>query len=126
MAAASLPDGRAGERFLEDLLGAGALGKDAQVRLATSACTDRCNVVARIFDVYVADIAHESKVGYPPWSAATERQIRSDAWAVRTGGAQGAHWHFFPSAISNTVGADPRVLDLLDELRIPYTIHLPR
>ena len=30
-----------------------------------------------------------------------------------------AHWHFFASSASNTIGADERVLDLLDQLGGP-------
>lgn len=37
----------------------------------------------------------------------------------------GIRWHFFASSASNTMGADKRVLDLLDQKGIPYTLHVP-
>jgi hypothetical protein len=34
-------------------------------------------------------------------------------------------WHFVASDRTGSLGADPAVLDLLDEVGIPYVIHLP-
>ena len=34
-------------------------------------------------------------------------------------------WHFVASGRSGSMGADPAVLDLLDENGISYVIHLP-
>lgn len=84
-----------------------------------------CNSKVRIFDVFVDGVAHESKVGHVAWTEFTRNQIREDAWLVKKGDIQGAHWHFFASSRSNTIGADKRVFDLLDQAGIPYTVHLP-
>ncbi|MGQ0467591.1 MAG: hypothetical protein ACT4QG_20015 [Sporichthyaceae bacterium] len=119
-----LADGPAGERFLLEQFGAGA-GATTQVVAKTSGCILVCNAVARRFDVVVDGVAHESKVGKAYLTPALERQIRSDAYLIKNGDIKGAHWHFFPSAASNTLGADRKLLDLLDELKIPYTVHLP-
>jgi hypothetical protein len=119
--------GTNGESFLESLLGANVKGVNKQVRASTTACADACSYSQfRIFDVLVGGVAHESKVGYVRWTEFTERQIRKDAWLIKNGDIQAAHWHFFASSRSNTIGADPRVLDLLDAFDIPYTIHTPR
>lgn len=74
--------------------------------------------------VVAGDVAHESKVGRVSLTPSIERQIRSDAYLVGRGEIAGAQRHFFPSAESNTIGPTEPVLDLLDELEIPYTIHL--
>lgn len=119
--------GTNGESFLESLYGANAMGTNKQVRASTTACGGTCSYSAvRIFDVFVGGVAHESKVGYVPFTQFTQRQIRKDAWLIKNGDIQAAHWHFFASSRSNTIGADKRVLDLLDEQDIPYTIHAPR
>lgn len=118
-------DGYKGEEWLENLYGAKVKGVEVQVPMSTTACTDACNPAHRIFDVLVDGVAHESKVGYKVWSEELARQIRSDAYLIKAGQIEGAHWHFMASAYSNKVGADPKVLDLLDELGISYTIHLP-
>lgn len=118
-------DGYKGEEWLENLHGAKTKGVDIQVSMSTKACTDTCNPDHRIFDVLVDGVAHESKVGYKVWSEELAKQIRSDAYLIKTGQIEGAHWHFMASVYNNKVGADPKVLDLLDELGIPYTIHLP-
>jgi hypothetical protein len=44
---------------------------------------------------------------------------------VASGQITGAHWHFFASNASSSVGADPRVIDLLVQKGIPFTVHLP-
>lgn len=118
-------DGYKGEAWLEDLYGAKADGVNRQVRRLTGGCVDVCNSKARFFDVFVDGIAHESKVGYKRWSEEIGKQIRSDAYLIENGDIEGAHWHFFASSYNKKLGADPKVLDLLDELGIPYTIHLP-
>lgn len=118
-------DGPAGERFLEDLYGVNVSGANKQVSAATTGCADVCNPIRRRFDVLADGVAHESKVGYVRLTSSIEKQIRSDAWLTSMGEIEGAHWHFFASAGSNSVGADKKVLDLLDELGIPYTVHLP-
>jgi hypothetical protein len=55
------------------------------------------------------------------------RQIEKHAILARTQktGVNGAVWHFVATDRSGTIGADPRVLDLLEENGIGYVIHLP-
>lgn len=119
-------DGYVGEAWLEELYGANVLGVSRQVRALTKGCNGPCNLTdLRILDVLVDGVAHESKVGYKRWDQEIEKQIRSDAYLIKNGDIEGAHWHFFASSYNNMMGADPKVLDLLDELGIPYTIHLP-
>jgi hypothetical protein len=117
--------GYAGEAWLEGIYSATVSGATKQVSASTKGCLLVCNLVRRRFDVLVDGVAHESKVGRVPWSPSVERQIRSDAWLIETGQIEGAHWDFMASSVSNTIGANPKVLDLLDEVGIPYTIHLP-
>jgi hypothetical protein len=116
-------DGRTGEQLIQALYGADAAG--AQVRLSTAQCAVGCDSPTRIVDVLVDGVAHESKVGRVAWSSFTQRQIRKDAWLISSGQIGGAHWHFVMSSASGSLGADPKVLDLLDEAGITYTIHLP-
>ena len=116
---------RDAEKYLADLFGANASGVNKQVRASTEGCIEVCNSKIRIFDVFVDGVAHESKAGHVSWSEYTRNQIREDAWLVKSGDIDGAHWHFFASSRSNTIGADERVFGLLDELEILYTIHLP-
>ena len=77
--------------------------------------------------VDIDDVAHEVKSGYVKYQSSMTRQIEKDAVLVRTGGTgiDGAVWHFVASDRSGTIGADPRVLDLLEENGIDYVIHLP-
>jgi len=74
----------------------------------------------------VQGVAHEVKAGYVLSSAHVNNEIREDAWLISTGQLQGAHYHFCASEGSNTIGASPTVIALLEEKGIPYTIHLPR
>lgn len=120
------PHWKDGERFLEDLYGANVKGVNYQVSVLTEGCIEVCNTSGvRIFDVFVDGVAHESKVGYVSLSESVQKQIRSDAWLVKNGQVESVHWHFFASAGSNTMGASKNVLNLLDELGISYTFHLP-
>ncbi|HWB71263.1 MAG TPA: hypothetical protein VG452_03530 [Egibacteraceae bacterium] len=73
----------------------------------------------------VDGVAHESKVGYVRFSRRIQRQIEKDAALLNAERIDGARWHFFASPRSNSLGADPRVLDLLEANGIGYTIHLP-
>lgn len=81
--------------------------------------------VGRYFDVFRGGVAREAKTGWVRYNLRIERQIQKDALLVQAGQADSAHWHFLPSGRSNSVGADPRVLDLLEAFGIPYTIHMP-
>jgi hypothetical protein len=118
-------NGKVGESTLATLYGAQTAGVDRQVRVSTAGCVVGCHGTIRMVDVLVNGIAHESKVGRTALSPAIEGQIRKDAWLVQTGQLRGAHWHFFASSSSHTLGATDAVYELLDALRIPYTIHLP-
>lgn len=124
-------NGQAGEGWLSRNL----KNSRSQVRMATEGCPGSCNASSiRIIDTCVggdADtciggVAHESKVGYKYLTPDLERQIRSDAYLQEAGKIKGAHWHFFASSHTNQLGASKKVLDLLDELDIPFTIHVPK
>ena len=117
--------GKEGEAFLAGLYPATDGSKYTQIARSTKDCIEVCNVVLRRFDVLVDNVAHESKVGRVNLSPSIERQIRSDAYLVDQGEIEEARWHFFASAVSKTMGPSKPVLDLLDELGIPYTIHIP-
>lgn len=71
----------------------------------------------------IKGIAHESKVGYVGWSAKAKYQILKDAALIRNRGIKGAHWHFYRSANTGTIGADPRILRLLNRKGIGCTIY---
>ncbi|HET7900281.1 MAG TPA: hypothetical protein VFL59_03775 [Candidatus Nanopelagicales bacterium] len=120
-----MASGRAGEVALEARYGATTTGVDRQVRLSTAGCTTGCGGDIRIVDVLVNGIAHESKVGYVGFSEFTQRQIFKDAYLIRMGRISGALWHFSMSDVTHTIGADPRVLDLLEKVGIPYETQLP-
>jgi hypothetical protein len=121
-AATFFAKGSDGEKWLESLYGATAKGKDKQVWRSTKGFIGR----GRYFDVFVNGVAHESKVGFVKWSKSIENQILKDAHLAATDDTlEGVHWHFFASSASNTMGADKRVLDLLDQKGIPYTLHVP-
>ncbi|SEJ14502.1 hypothetical protein SAMN05421637_0937 [Demequina mangrovi] len=113
----------AAQEFLEDHLQSTAAAVDTQVTLSTAACVNGCNDVARRFDVVADGVAHESKVGRVSLTPAVKRQIESDAHLIATGDVVQAHWHFFASETSHTIGASDEVLDLLDAHGIVYTIH---
>lgn len=114
-----------GEAWVATKYGAGTRGVDEQVRFPTAGCGAICASNVRIADTFVDGVAHESKVGYTYWSQSIEREIRKDAWLVGSGEIESAHWHFFASGTSNTIGASPKVLDRLDAEGIAYTIHPP-
>ena len=116
-----LASGRAGERVLENLYGATTKGADHQVWFSTRTFLGR----GRYVDVLENGIARESKVGLVAYSRSIRAQIDKDAHLLASGQIQGAHWHFFASGASDSVGADPRVIDLLVQKGIPFTVHLP-
>lgn len=120
-AASFFAKGKDGEVFLEGLYGATTKGVDKQVWASTKGYIGR----GRFFDVLVDAVAHESKVGFVKWSKSIENQIKKDAWLVQQGQIDSAHWHLFASSSSNTIGADSRVLDLLNQYGIPFTVHVP-
>jgi hypothetical protein len=71
----------------------------------------------------------ELKSGFVPFRSSVVRQIEKDAAILAdSGGLNGAVeqvvWHFVGGR-RGSLGADPRVLDLLDQKGIAYVIHLP-
>ena len=77
-------------------------------------------------DVDIVDgngVLHEVKSGYVSLRSSVSRQIHKDA-LLRANGEQ-VVWHFVASGRSGSMGADPAVLDLLDDNGISYVIHLP-
>lgn len=114
--------GREGEQYLakkyDDVL--------PQRTLSTSGCVEVCNATARRIDVLANGIAHESKVGPVALTESIKRQIESDNFLKSSGQIDGAHWHFYPSAVSNKLGPTKPLLDYLEKYEIPYTIHLPK
>lgn len=117
--------GRMGEQALEKRFGATTTGVDRQVRFSTAGCGTACGGDLRIVDVLKDGVAHESKVGRVAFSEATKRQIRKDAWLVARGLIKKSVWHFVTSEYTKTLGADPQVLALLDQLGIEYEIDPP-
>lgn len=67
---------------------------------------------------------HEVKSGYVVYRSRITRQIEKDALLKRDRGVD-VVWHFVASDRSGSLGADPRLLDLMDEAGITYVIHLP-
>lgn len=120
-----MADGPAGERSLEQMLGESGATVETQVRASTRECPEVCNANVRIFDAVVGDVAHESKVGFNSLTASVRAQINSDAYLIETGVINDAHWHFYPSAHTNQLGATKPVLDLLEAKGITFTIHPP-
>ena len=96
-------------------------GIDHQVWFSTQKFPRR----GRFADVCVDGIAHESKVGLVGFSTVIQKQIEKDAFLIKNQAITGAHWNFFASATSSSIGADPRVIDPLLEKGIPFTIHVP-
>ncbi len=81
---------------------------------------------ARVIDI-VDDAGglHEVKSGFVRFTPAIRRQIAKDGVLLGRSDVTGYTWHFVASGRSGTLGADARVLDLLDQHGIPYIIHLP-
>ncbi|QXT61603.1 hypothetical protein [Tessaracoccus palaemonis] len=118
--------GQDAEVFLADHYGATSTGTTTQTVFSTSSCSLLSNRHVRRIDVLADGVAHESKVGYLSMSPGIRAQIESDACLIATGAIKSAHWHFFASAQSNTIGATKAIVELLDKHGIPFTIHMPR
>jgi Mg-chelatase subunit ChlD len=73
----------------------------------------------------ITGLAQEAKTGYVKASAFVFKQIEKDRALRAQGFFTSVEWHFFPSAASETLGADPRVLQALEQAGIPYVFHLP-
>lgn len=115
-----------GETHLKDTLKRTNRSIDTQKHMSTQGCVEVCNLTARRFDVFADGVAHESKVGAVSLTQGIRSQINSDAYFMEQKMIDGAHWHFYPSGITEQLGASKPLLDLLDEKGIKYTIHLPK
>lgn len=83
----------------------------------------------RYADMISNGAMREVKSGFVPFRSRTIRQIEKDAAILADTGAENADvaqvvWHFVGGR-TGSLGADPRVLDLLDAKGIAYVIHLP-
>lgn len=107
----SFPTGHAAEECAQNLLG------------GTRQVTFKTSHGVRYVDVLKDGIAHEIKVGKVKWSEFYRNQILKDAELIKAGDITGAHWHFYPSEVTGKVGADLRILKMLEQNNIPYTIH---
>lgn len=67
--------------------------------------------------------AHESKVGYTSLTKRVKTQILKDAELISSGAIDGAHLHFYKSAVTGKGGASKPLLKFLTENGISYTIH---
>lgn len=125
VAAEFFDSGLAGEIFLAYLYETTAEDVSTHVTIATTSCRQDCTPLARRIDVLTDGVAHESKVGLVSLTPAIRAQIESDAFLVETGAVEAAHWHFFASATTNTIGPTQPVVDLLEQRGISFTIHPP-
>ena len=93
-------------------------------------CTAACGArPTRRFDVCSGAAEElscaEVKVGYTTLSTHIREEIARDAALLRLGKIKSVDYQFYVSEKSGTVGADPRVLELLRQSGIPYKIHPP-
>ncbi len=72
-----------------------------------------------------AMVIAESKAGFVRYNKRIITQIRKDVDLRRTGEVDRIQWNFFASDISSSIGADPRILDLLQTEGIEVIFHLP-
>jgi RHS repeat-associated protein len=80
----------------------------------------------RKIDVLSGGRAHEVKVGFKQWGTEIWEQIRKDEEIlVRKAETKIEQytWHFFKSANTGKVGADPRVYEALNKAKILYEVH---
>lgn len=93
-----------------------------------ASCTTACGPrPTRKFDVCSGAVTEfscaEVKAGYATWSTHIREEIARDAEFLNSGKIKSIEYHFYVSKKSGTVGADPRVFELLRESGIPYEIH---
>ena len=93
-------------------------------------CTAACGTrPTRKFDVCSGAATElscaEVKAGYTPLSTHIREEIARDAELLTLGKIKSVGYQFYVSKKSGTVGADPRVLELLRQSGIPYEIHPP-
>lgn len=118
-------DWRSAEIVLELDLAKRNRNVSTQASRPTDGCLKVCKEFGRKFDVLADGVAHEAKVGYVSLTDNIRKQIQADAHFVETGEIKRAQWHFYQSETTGLIGPSRQVLDLMDELGIKYTIHLP-
>jgi len=79
----------------------------------------------RHLDLFSGGTAYESKVGYLKFSQAAVKQIKKDIEILQTvkKGVVNYEWHFFRSSITGKIGADVRLIQLLESGGIRIVIH---
>jgi hypothetical protein len=121
---------RDGERWLQAALGATRRGFDYQVY---SQLPKGLRYLGEVFsggrysDLIVGRVAHEVKVGRVRLTPFVRMQLAKDKWLLshpERSGLRGVHWHFMISGRSGTVGPSRKMLERLEQLEIPYTIHV--
>jgi len=70
-------------------------------------------------------VCHEVKAGYTPFSTHVREEIARDVYLLKKGKVDIVEYHFYWSEASKSIGADPKVLELLRKHNIPYKIHPP-
>jgi len=73
----------------------------------------------------VTRVAREAKTGFTDLTPFTQRQISRDLTLIAQGQVSRVEWHFFTSSVSETVGPSNALLQALDDVGIPYVVHLP-
>ncbi len=108
-----------GELFLKEVLGGGETQRRFTAKLLTGVESDR------VVDVLKDAVANESKVGYVKFTARIREEIEKDVWLLknRPTEVKAVVWHFFRSAETGKIGADPRILKILDDNGIKYVFY---
>jgi hypothetical protein len=113
--------GKEGEAYLRTLFP----GKSE--RLVTEAkeirFPDIVEHTIRVTDGKKIKIAHESKVGYTALTKHVRNQIAKDLALRAENEIDEIHWHFFPSAESDSLGPSMPLLKELQKYGIKYTIY---
>jgi len=73
----------------------------------------------------VTRVAREAKTGFTDLTPFVQRQISRDLLLVAQRQVSRVEWHFFTSSVSETVGPSNALLRALDDVGIPYVVHLP-
>ncbi len=77
----------------------------------------------RYVDNLSGDVAREAKTDFVKYSSFVIKQIEKDALLLNNKTVTKVERHFFQSPITGRVGADPRLLSMLEDKGIPYVIH---
>lgn len=124
--AGAMDDWESGENWVADVLG--PVSKKVERRKYDGSIINKLLpsgfMGGRFTDVVADGVGHEVKVGRVALSAFVWLQLRKDKLLVDTGRLRGVHWHFMISNESGTVGPSRALLKKLDDLKIPYTIHV--